>query len=71
MIGGDDWIKKRVDYLCYIEGKSTMKDIHWYTLNAALNVALFYNLFLSKVGYYKLYKLLHGDGNRGRDIEGW
>ena len=40
MIGGDPWIKKRVNYLIYIEGKGGLKDIHWNTQNAALNVSL-------------------------------
>ena len=38
MIGWDDWIKKRVDYLSWIEGKGGLNDICSITQNTVLFV---------------------------------
>ena len=39
MIGGDRWIKKKVNYISCI-GKGSLKDIHCNTQNTALKVSL-------------------------------
>ena len=40
MNGKDDWIKNRVNYLSWIEGKGGLKDIQCIAQNAALFDAL-------------------------------
>ena len=40
MIGWNDWYKKRVNYLSYIEGKEVLKDIWYIKLNDALFISL-------------------------------